>query len=169
MAKNQNLELALKIKALVDGVNNVKGLADDVRDLQQQSGKPIQDPTPALRDGATKTTGTLKDLKKELAGVISLAAIQQFVNNSVQEFARAEMAFRGLESVANFTGVGIAKAMEVAGRLSAHGLMTTAEASKALQNLLSRGYNIDQAEQTLVRLRDAAYYGRSAHLSLGNP
>lgn len=167
MAKNQNLELALKIKALVDGVNNVKGLADDVRDLQQQSGKPIQDPTPALRDGATKTTGTLKDLKKELAGVISLAAIQQFVNNSVQEFARAEMAFRGLESVANFTGVGIAKAMEVAGRLSAHGLMTTAEASKALQNLLSRGYNIDQAEQTLVRLRDAAYYGRSAHLSLG--
>ncbi len=167
MAKNQNLELALKIKALVDGVNNVKGLADDVRNLQQQSGRPIPDPTPELRAGADKTTDSVDKLTRRLAGLVSVAAIQQFVNNSVQEFARAEMAFRGLEAVANFTGVGIGRAMQEAEKLAADGLITVAESSKGLQNLLSRGYDIDQAVQTLTRLKDAAAFNRSAQLSLG--
>ncbi|MHB1401458.1 MAG: hypothetical protein ACYCWB_03550 [Thiobacillus sp.] len=139
----------------------------EVKDLGATASKPIPDPTPALRDGADKTTSAVGALGKSLVGLVSIVAIKQFVDSSVAEFVRAEAAFRGLEATANFTGVGIGKAMEVAERLSADGLMTTAEASKALQNLLSRGYDLGQAEETLGRLRDSAYYGRAAHLSLG--
>ncbi len=166
MAK-QNLEFALRIRALVDGVKNVLGLSSEVKALRGEASKPIPDPTPPLRDGADKTSAAVSSLAGKLTGLVSAVAIKQFVDASVDEFARAEMAFRGLEAVANFTGVGIGKAMQVAEKLSADGLLTTAEASKALQNLLSRGYSIEQAEQTLMRLRDAAFFGRAAHLSLG--
>jgi hypothetical protein len=164
---NKDLTLALRIKAFVEGLKNVTGLNKGVKDLGATASKPIPDPTPPLRDGANKTTSAVGALGKSLVGLVSIVAIKQFVDHSVDEFVRAEAAFRGLEATANFTGVGIGKAMEVAERLSADGLMTTAEASKALQNLLSRGYDLGQAEETLMRLRDSAYYGRAAHLSLG--
>jgi len=164
---NKDLTLALRIKAFVDGLKNVVGLNREVKDLGATASKPIPDPTPQLREGADRTTSAVGALGKSLVGLVSIVAIKQFVNFSVNEFAKAEAAYRGLEATANFTGVGIGKALEVAERLSADGLMTTAEASKALQNLLSRGYDLSQAEETLGRLRDSAYYGRSAHLSLG--
>ena len=167
MASNKDLTLALRIKAIVDGLKNVTGLTRGVKDLGATASKPIPDPTPALREGADKTRNVVADLRKELVGVVSVAALKQFVSMSVDEFARAESAYRGLEAVANHAGVGIARATEEAQKLAEDGLITVAEASKALQNLLARGYNVDQAVQTLMRLRDAAYYGRAANLSLG--
>lgn len=102
-----------------------------------------------------------------LTGILSLGAIGAFVKKSKDAVVEAESSFRGLEAVANHAGVGIGRAMEEAGKLAADGMMTTAEASKALQNLLSRGYSIDQAVQTLMRLKDAAAFNRSAHLEMG--
>lgn len=164
---NQNLELALKIKALVEGAKNIQSLAGDVQKLQGQSKTPLGDPTPKLREGIGKTTGLVNDLVKQMAGLFTLGAIKGFVSVAISEFNKAEAAFRGLESVANFAGVGIGRAMEEATKLSADGLMTVGEASKSLQNLLARGYSIEQAVQTLTRLKDAAAFGRVAHLSLG--
>lgn len=164
---NRNLEFALRFKLLVEGAKSVLGLSNDVKGLRKEASQPIPDPTPQIREGADRTGDAIRGLQRNLVGLVSIGAIKQFVDSSVEEFARAEMAYRGLEATANFTGVGIAKAMEVAARLSADGLMTTAEASKGLQNLLSRGYDIGQAEQTLTRLKDAAAFNRSAHLGLG--
>lgn len=163
----RNLELALKIRTIVEGLKNLTGLNREVDQLRAKAAKPIPDPTPEMRAGADRTSEAVKALGRSLTGLVSLAAIQQFVRSSVDEFARAEMSFRSLEAVANYTGVGIGRAMQEAAKLSSDGLMTTAEASKALQNLLSRGYNIDDAVQTLTRLKDAAAFNRSAHLSMG--
>lgn len=102
-----------------------------------------------------------------LTGILSLGAMAGFVKSSKDAVTQAEASFRGLEAVANYAGVGIGRAMEAAGKLAADGLMTTAEASKALQNLLSRGYTLDQAVATLTRLKDAAAFNRAAHLSMG--
>lgn len=167
MANKNDLTLALRIKAIVDGLKNVMGLNREVKDLGAAASKPIPDPTPALRDGANKTTDAVGALGKSLVGLVSLAAIRQFVDSSINEFARAEMTFRGLESVANHTGVGIGRAMQEAEKLAADGLITVAESGRGLQNLLSRGYNIDQAVQTLERLKDSAAFNRAAHLELG--
>ncbi|MBW8456928.1 MAG: hypothetical protein K0M58_00565 [Thiobacillus sp.] len=167
MAKGSELNLALKIKAFVDGLKNVTGLNREVKELGATASKPIPDPTPPLRDGANKTTRAVQELGGALVGVVSIAAIQQFVRTSVNEFARAESAFRGLEAVANHSGVGIGRAMQEAEKLAADGSMTVAESSKALQNLLARGYNVDQAVTTLTRLKDAAAFNRAANLSMG--
>lgn len=167
MATRGDLELALKIKALVEGLNNVAQLGKEVERLGQTARKPIPDPTPEIRAGAEKTGDAVDKLTRRLAGLVTVTAIKQFVDNSVQEFARAEMAYRGLEAVANFTGVGIGRAMQEAEKLAADGLITVAESSKSLQNLLSRGYSIDEAVQTLTRLKDAAAFNRQAQLSLG--
>lgn len=164
---NRNLELALRIRTLVEGAKNVLGLSNEVKGLRNEASKPIPDPTPEIRAGADRTADAIKGLQRNVAGLVSVAAIKQFVDNSVEEFARAEMAYRSLEAVANFTGVGIGRALQTAERLSADGLITVAESSRALQNLLSRGYDIGQAEQTLVRLKDAAAFNRAAHLGLG--
>lgn len=167
MAGKRSLELALKIKALVEGQKNVTGLSNEIDRLGKTARTPIPDPTPEMRDGADKTAAAVGALGKSLIGLVSLAAIQQFVNSSVNEFAKAEMAFRGLEAVANHSGVGIGRAMQEAEKLAVDGLITVAEASKGLQNLLSRGYTVDQAVQTLTRLKDAAAFNRSAQLSMG--
>lgn len=164
---NKDLTLALRIKAFVEGLKNVTGLNKGVKDLGTTASKPIPDPTPPLRDGAKKTKSAVQELEGALGGLLSLAAIKQFVSTSVGEFAKAESAYRGLEAVANHSGVGIGRAMQEAEKLAADGLITVAESSKALQNLLARGYSVDQAVQTLTRLKDAAAFNRAANLSMG--
>lgn len=163
---NQNLELALKIKALVEGVDKVKGLVGDVQKLQGQSKTPLGDPTQPLQDGIKKTGGLVDDLVRQMAGLLTLGAISGFVRNSIQEFNRAEAGFRGLEAVANRTGVGIGRAMQEAEKLAADGLISMQDAQKALQNLLARGYDIDDATKTIAALKDSAVSGRAAHLSM---
>jgi hypothetical protein len=113
-----------------------------------------------------KLRPAMADLSRTLVGLFSTAALGSFVRSSVSELSRAEAAFKGLEAVANGTGTGIADAFETAKRLAADGLIDVASASAALQNLLSRGYDIQQAEQTLIRLKDAAAFNRTAHLTL---
>lgn len=168
MANNQDLTLALRIKAIVEGLKDVLGLNRSVKDLESTASKPIPDPTPALREGAKNTTSAIDDLKRSVVGLVSVAAIKHFVDESVNQFAKAESAYRGLESVANHSGVGIGRAMQEAEKLAADGFLTVAESSKALQNLLSRGYNIDQAVQTISRLKDSAIYNRQAALAMGD-
>lgn len=163
----RNSELTIKIKALVDGLKEVSSLGAGLSDVAKTGSRPIPDNTARLRDGMRKTDSLAKDLLKTLTGLFSIRAITGFARSSVQEFGRAESAFRGLESVANSSGIGIGRAMEEAGKLAADGLITTQEASKGLQNLLSRGYDIDQAVATLTRLKDAAAFNRQAHLSMG--
>lgn len=163
----RNIALAVKIKALVEGLNEVASLGNELSDLAETGSRPIPDNTARLRDGIRDTHSVAKDLLRTLTGLLGAGAITQFARASVQEFSRAEAAFRGLESVANFSGAGIGRAMEEAGKLAADGLITTQEASKGLQNLLSRGYDLDQAVTTLTRLKDAAAFNRQAHLSLG--
>lgn len=163
---NQNLELALKIKALVEGAKNVQGLAVDVQKLQGQAKTPMGDPTKPLQDGLKKTGGLVNDLVQSMAGLLTLGAIGGFVRSSIAEFNKAEAGFRGLEAVANRSGVGIGRAMQEAEQLAADGLISVQDASKALQNLLSRGYDISQATGTIEALKNSAVTGRSAHLSL---
>lgn len=138
--------------------------AQEVEDIAKKQADAV---AAAHKAGADKMSDIARSVQNTIVGMFSIAAIVKFVSSTKDAVTEAEAAFRGLESVANFAGVGIGKAMQEAGKLAADGLMTTAEASKALQNLLSRGYSLDQAVATLDRLKDAAAYNRAAHLSMG--
>lgn len=160
-------ELVLKIRSLVQGAREVAALGDDIERLSKQGRQQIPDPTENIRKGAEQTRGIISGLGRDLLGLVSAGAIGRFVQETVREFAAAESAFRGLESVANASGFGVANALKEAQRLAADGLISVAEASKGLQNLLSRGYSLDQAVATLERLKDSAAFNRAAHLSMG--
>lgn len=121
----------------------------------------------AMQKASNRIEEVTGGLMGRLTSLFSLGVMKGFLNDTKQAVMEAEASYRGLEAVANYAGVGIGRAMESAGRIAADGLMTTAEASKALQNLLARGYSLEQAENTLLRLKDAAAYNRSAHLSMG--
>lgn len=164
---NRNIDLSVKIKALVDGLKDVSNLGRELSDLVKTGQQKIPDNTEKLRDGINSTNIAVRSLYRSLTGLLSVGLITQFTRSSVQEFAKAESSFRGLESVANFAGVGIGRAMEEATKLAADGLITVQDASKSLQNLLSRGYSIEEAVTTLNRLKDSAAFNRQAHLSLG--
>ncbi len=162
----KDLTLALKIKALVEGVKDVLGLKQGIGGVRKESEKKIPDPTPKLRDGMSQSQVLARDLKTQIGALFSLAALGRGVSASVNAIRRYESAFRGLEAVANYTAVGIEQAWTKATELSADGLLIVADSAKALQNLLSRGYSIDEAVTTIVRLKDAAAFNRAAHLSL---
>lgn len=160
------MTFALKIKALVEGVKDILGLKQGVSGVRNEAKKGIPDPTPKLRKGLTQSEKLAKDFKQELAGVFSLAALGRLVSTSANAVRRFESSFRGLEAVANHTGIGIELAWAKVTDLTADGLLLVSDAAKSLQNLLSRGYNLDEAVQTIERLKDSAAFNRAAHLSL---
>ncbi len=163
---NNDLTLALTIKTLVEGSPNVKALSDELKKLGIVAGQPVADPTAKMRPQVQKTTGVVSDLSAELARLASAGSIALFVRESLAAMTKAEAGFKGLESVSKYVGVSLKDSWAVVTRFTADGLVSMTDASKALQNLLSRGYDISQAENTLNRLKDSAAFNRQASLSL---
>lgn len=164
---NRNLEFAMRFRMLVEGAKNVLGLKNDVQGLRNEASKPIPDPTPDMRAGADRTADAIKGLQRNVLGLVSVNAIKQFVDDSVQEFARAEKAYRGLEAVANYTGEGIGKALSAVKQLTSDDLVNESEMSQAMQSLLQFGFTVEQATTFLKASKDTATYNRAAHLSMG--
>ena len=75
-------------------------------------------------------------------------------------------AISGLQSVAVANDIGSGVLAEALDNV-VDKFFTAAEASTAFKNLLARGYTIDQATQTINRLKDAASFGRQASMKLG--
>ncbi|NMX82828.1 hypothetical protein HBO10_25205 [Pseudomonas sp. WS 5503] len=127
---------------------------------------------PAVNDAlggvSTIMRSGLSSVAAGLIGVFALGAfkVKQLVVDSKDAAIQQQAAYRGLEAVANHAGVGIGRAMDEANKLAADGLISVGDSAKALQNLLSRGYNVDQAVSVITRLKDAAAFNRQANLSL---
>lgn len=164
VSDKSNLVNNILRKSAEDAAAIARKQAKEAEDIAK---KQMESVANAHKSGAEKMADIARGVQNTIIGLFSISAIKNFVMSTKDAVTEAEASFRGLEAVANFSGVGIGKAMEEAGKLAADGLMTTAEASKALQNLLSRGYSLDQSVATLNRLKDAAAYNRAAHLSMG--
>lgn len=74
---------------------------------------------------------------------------------------------RGLAAVARYSGEDIGKSLDASMKLASDGLINVQEASQSLQNLLSRGYSLEESVNILNRLKDAAAFNRQSHLSMG--
>jgi hypothetical protein len=164
---NQDLTLALKIKALIEGMDQVKALAVDLGKIESQSNTPMGDPTPALRHGIEQTSSLAVKATSAIKEFFALGAIEEFVRRSIDNFNEAERGFRGLEAVANASGTNVGKAMESAGRLSADGTLSLIDAQRSIQNLLAHGMDLGQAEQSIAAIKDMAAANRAANMSMG--
>ena len=167
MASNRQLDFALRFRMLVEGLKNVVGLTNGVKGLRDESSKPIPDPTPELRAGADRTADAIASLSRRVVGLVGIREIQRFVDESVEQYGRAEKAYRGLEAVANYTGQGIGKALAAVRELTSDGLVNETEMSKAMQSLLQFGFTVEQATKFLKASKDTAAFNAAAHLSMG--
>jgi hypothetical protein len=128
----------------------IKGFGDELRDL-----------------GQTNADNLVGDLRSQLAGIVGLGAAVGVIRDSIAAYRRQESAVRGVSAVAENEGVPAQQALATATGLASQGFLTFAEAAKSVQNLLGRGYSLDEATGTIRRLTDAAIDNRAAHLSVG--
>src|SRR3569832_1362670 len=89
---NNNLELALKIKVLIDGIKGVETLVGQLRTLTQASHAGTTDATAQLRDGLDQTTVAFKGVAAELGKLLNgkkqgadpTAAVREGVEHSAE-------------------------------------------------------------------------------------
>ncbi len=137
--------------------------------LRTASNSTSGNPLAGIQTGANKAISSIGGLAASFVSLkaISVAAAGAFAKSAIDSSEQAENAFRGLESVANRTGVGISRAWSAVQQLTADGLMSQTEAATALKNLFSRGFGLEEAVTLIERFKDSAAFGRQAALGFG--
>lgn len=143
-------------------------MGQNVEEAGNIASRPLSDSTRDLRRGARDTTSAINELQSAMGQMLTLAAVVKIVNDSVEAYNRAESALYGLASAARYTGNDFNQVMEASKRLTQDGLLGTTEASKGLQNLLMRGFGLEEATAMMERFKDSAAYNRQASLSFGD-
>lgn len=118
--------------------------------------------------GVSSLVKALKPLGAALAVFFGVGQIVRFGKTAVSEASKMSTAFIGLQSIVEGTGNSFSQAQDFLNEFTEDGLVPMNNAVTAYKNLLARGYDTNQIEQTLVRLKDAASFGRQASLTLGN-
>lgn len=117
-----------------------------------------------------KTEKGFQGLQNELLsfrGALASLGITAVIAEAVQAANQLEKSNVGLAVTARYSGAGMEAAMAAAKSLSKDGLMSVTEASQALQNLLSRGYGLEESISLMNRFKDSAAFNRQAHLGFG--
>lgn len=162
-----NKDLLIRVRAdIKQAIQQLKQIESGIDGVASASKKPINDPTIDLNQGLKRTKANAIDLRRELTGLFSLAALYRGVRAVVDETRKMQRALLGLRSVSEYAGIGIQEAWQVVTGITKDGLVSVSDAAKSLQNLLARGYNLDEAISTIERLKDSAAFNRAAHLSL---
>jgi phage tail tape-measure protein len=122
--------------------------------------------------GADKGISTLSTSLKGFASAVGVAfgigAIVSFGKAAVQASSELSNAMTGLQSIAEGSGRSFAQANKFIQDYISDGLVPATNAVTAYKNLLSRGYDTEQIENIMTRLKDAAAFGRQASYSLGD-
>ena len=140
-----------------------KKAGHDVQQGTHQQARGHREAGKAARESEMTQTAALAAISA--AAAKGFALVVQAVNTGIDAYNRYTAALQGLDSIAS--GKGIAGgAVEDALKGLADQFLDTAGAAAALKNLLSRGYSLEQAVNTITRLKDAAAFGRQASLSL---
>lgn len=114
-----------------------------------------------------KATESMKKAFKSVAVAIAALGIGKYVKDSIQAASDLEGAFLGLQSIVEGQGRSFSKAKEFINSYVADGLVPLTDAVTAYKNLAARGYNDEQIQQVMGRLKDAAAFGRQSSYTLG--
>ncbi|MEG0473327.1 MAG: hypothetical protein RR588_13420, partial [Solibacillus sp.] len=121
----------------------------------------------SMDSSVKKSTESIKNAFKGVAIAIAGLKIGQYIKDAVQASSDLEGAFLGLQSIIEGQGRSFSKAKSFINDYIADGLVPLGDAVNAYKNLASRGYNDEQIQITMERLKDAAAFGRQSSLSLG--
>ncbi len=121
--------------------------------------------------GIGKTVGgiqsTIKSVIRTAAVYFGARQIVSFGKESVNALSELQSAMTGLRSVSDGTGADFQSAQRFIEAFISDGLVPAANAVTAYKNLLARGYDDNQIQQVMTRLKDSAAFGRQASLTYG--
>ena len=125
----------------------------------------------ALREelnGAAETTSNFSNTIGELGkAAAALYVLRNAINASQKAAVEKEAALTGLASQARYAGESVRGSMVAALQLNDDAMMKNAQSAKALQNLLSRGFSLQESINLINRFKDSAAFGRQASLGFG--
>lgn len=135
------------------------GLKKELNKVQQDLG--------GLDRTVRQTTDAMKNAFKSVVATLATLGLVKYVKDSIQAASDLEGAFLGLQSIVEGQGRSFAKAKGFINDYVSDGLVPLTDAVNAYKNLAARGYNDDQIEQVMGRLKDAAAFGRQSSYTLG--
>lgn len=181
-------EVVVGISASIDGIQSaldtakqqIKQFANDAQAAGKSASMPgVEDGLKRVGDGArgagkaTQQFGadTQKGANDATMAFVAVAAaaktafdgIKNAVNDGIAAAQAYQAAMIGLNSVAQGRGIG-AEAIQTETTKVVDAFFSAADAATAYKNLLTRGYSLEQATDTITRLKDAAAFGRQASM-----
>ncbi len=181
-------ELVIRVRAVTEGVETVindvtrgiQGLVTQIEGMMRQASfssteKGMEDVGAAAekagekmaqfgeksQEGTKQAEVDWKDIHK--AATSALEGIAKAVDHGITVAQAYQTAMMGLQSVATQNGVGSLAIKEAVDQVS-DAFLDSASAANAYKNLLTRGFSLDQATNTILRLKEAAAFGRQANL-----
>ncbi|MEG0450957.1 MAG: hypothetical protein RR595_13960 [Lysinibacillus sp.] len=121
-----------------------------------------------LDKAVKQSTEAMKSAFKSVVAALATLGIGKYIKDAVQASSDLEGAFLGLQSIIEGQGRSFAKAKSFINDYIADGLVPLGNAVTAYKNLAARGYDDNQIQQVMERLKDAAAFGRQASYSLGD-
>lgn len=118
--------------------------------------------------GLAQLSSSLKGFASAVGVAFGIAAVVQFGKAAVKASSDLSNAMTGLQSIAEGSGRSFEQANKFVQDYISDGLVPATNAVTAYKNLLSRGYDTEQIENIMTRLKDAAAFGRQASYSLGD-
>lgn len=164
-------QLKIVISAVDNGatktVDSIKRSMNEVNQFDGSGAvKGLNNINTATKKVASSANVMGKTIRTALS-FFSVMAIIQFGKTAVNEFNSAQAAAMGLRSVVEGTGGDFNRAQQFIQSFIADGLVPASDAMKTYQNLVSRGYGVEQIEELMNRAKDAAAYNRQGTLSMG--
>lgn len=173
-------ELTLKINAsaqgLIEAMEVIKDEMNKLPQAAQQAGTGI-DSGLKKAESAYKQAGQAAQESAEMQaaafGYIAsqakafASAVVSSVNAGIDAYNQYIAAMKGLQSVASGQSIATSNIEDALEGLTDQ-FFDAASAAASLKNLLTRGYTLDQAINTITRLKDAAAFGRQASYGLAD-
>lgn len=161
------LRLRADAAGIQAGLDQLEAGINDARTTTQRGGAQIE----SAAKGMAQSVQASAAAQGAAYATIAAAATKFFqvvlnaIDTGIQASERYKASMIGLKSVASGTGAGFQPAVKAADELT-DAFFNSAAAATSLKNLLSRGYTMEQAINTIKRLKDAAAFGRQGTLSL---
>ena len=149
-------------KDLEEGVSKVRGLIEKAKDTAKDFGEQ-------LSGGAYQAIGSINDLDgKTQALLASITALEvAFAKSSLDAFAQYEDAMYGMATTVGNVGGTIDEAMESIRETTASGLLSETDAARAINNLTSYGFSVQQATDLIRELTNVSMAHRNEQKSVG--
>ena len=149
------------VTGLEKGVEKVKTLVKGAGDAAKDFGTN-------MKEGAYEAIGSINDLDgKTQALLASVTALEvAFAKSSLDAFASYEDAMFGMANTVTSVGGTISQAMQGIEQATSNGLLSQTDAARAINNLTSYGYSVQQATELTKQLTNVSMAHRNETMSV---